>query len=152
MRTRIHPPCDLDTFKVLCTALGLRADAWTHDPEGGFISTHAYDAGGVLERHIIYRSAHDQASAERAGRSASQRAACRGGLEGRAPGSGAANRRCGRPDTGALTATQEQAVQTNRKRRHDVMITLATVIAIASTTMLAAPFCTRAVWVPEYRV
>ena len=32
------------------------------------------------------------------------------------------------------------------------MITLATAIAIASTTMLASTFCTRFVWVPEFRV
>ena len=67
MRTRIHPPCDLATFKQLCTALGLRADAWTEDVEGGFISTHAFNDAGVLERHIIYR---DHVSAARAARAA----------------------------------------------------------------------------------
>ena len=68
MRTRIHPPCDPETFKKLCAELGLRADAWREDAEGGFLFALAGDDHGVRERHVIYPDAARAARAERARR------------------------------------------------------------------------------------
>jgi hypothetical protein len=68
MRTRIHPPCEIEEFKALCVKLGLRVDAWSRDEQAGVLTTHAWGPDGSLERHVIYQRAERVERTERAER------------------------------------------------------------------------------------